>query len=105
MSRLDARRSVDHGAHLPFELDSLVESIAQRVAEIVTANLLEQFEAPEDHRWVTSKEAAAHLGITLNALYKLAAAGSLPSAQDERGGRHYFTRADLDAWRRGSGHG
>jgi excisionase family DNA binding protein len=75
------------------------------VAEIVTANLLDAFEAPEDDRWLTSREAAAHLGITLNALYKLTAAGSLPSAQEERGGRHYFKRADLDAWRRASDHG
>src|SRR4051794_18615408 len=98
-------REPDNGT-LPFDLDSLVARVAERVAEIVTERLLEHFEAPQEDRWLNSQQAADYLALpSVNALYKLIAEHRLPSAQDEPGGRHYFTRADLDAWRRGSDHG
>jgi excisionase family DNA binding protein len=53
--------------------------------------------------WMTSREAAAYLGLTLPALHRLTAARALPFEQDAPGGKCWFQRADLDAWRRGGG--
>jgi excisionase family DNA binding protein len=53
--------------------------------------------------WMTSREAATHLGLTLPALHRLTAARAVPFEQDSPGGKCWFNRADLDAWRRGGG--
>lgn len=53
--------------------------------------------------WMTSREAATYLGLTLAALHRLTAARAIPFEQDVSGGKCWFTRADLDAWRRGGG--
>jgi len=53
--------------------------------------------------WMTSREAAAYLGLTLAALHRLTAARAVPFEQDAPGGKCWFNRADLDAWRRGGG--
>ena len=51
--------------------------------------------------WMTSREAAAYLGLTLAALHRFTAARAVPFQQDTPGGKCWFSRADLDAWRRG----
>ncbi len=51
--------------------------------------------------WMTSREAATYLGLTLAALHRLTAARALPFEQDAPGGKCWFNRADLDTWRRG----
>ncbi len=53
--------------------------------------------------WMTSREAATYLGLTLAALHRLTAARAIPFEQDAPGGKCWFTRADLDTWRRGGG--
>lgn len=53
--------------------------------------------------WMTSREAAAYLGLTLPALHRLTAARALPFEQGAPGGKCWFHRADLDTWRRGGG--
>jgi excisionase family DNA binding protein len=54
-----------------------------------------------DTGWLTTREAAAYLSMTPNALHKLTAARSIPFAQPGGpNGRCYFLRADLDEWRR-----
>jgi excisionase family DNA binding protein len=53
--------------------------------------------------WMTSRQTAAYLGLTLPALHRLTAARALPFEQDAPGGKCWFHRADLDAWRRRGG--
>jgi excisionase family DNA binding protein len=53
--------------------------------------------------WMTSREAATYLGLTLAALHRLTASRAVPFEQDTSGGKCWFNRADLDAWRRGGG--
>jgi excisionase family DNA binding protein len=62
-------------------------------------------EPPAEAGWMTTREAAAHLGLTLHALHRLTAARAVPFEQDAPGGKCWFNRTDLDAWRRGSGSG
>jgi excisionase family DNA binding protein len=50
-------------------------------------------------RWMTTDEAALYLALTRNALHKLTAARAIPFTQDCRGGKLYFKRSELDAWR------
>ena len=52
-------------------------------------------------RWLDSRDAAAYLGITTNALHKLTAARTIPFEQDAPGCKCYFRKAALDAYRRG----
>lgn len=77
----------------------LVEVIAQRVAELMA----ERIEPPAEDRWMSTRNAAAYLGLTPNALHKLTAAREVPFAQDAPGGKCWFLRSELDAWRRNGG--
>jgi excisionase family DNA binding protein len=52
-----------------------------------------------EDRWVTTKEAAGHLGITPNALNKLTAAREIPFTQTAPGCKCFFRLSDLDRWR------
>jgi excisionase family DNA binding protein len=54
--------------------------------------------AVED-RWLDTRQAAEHLGVSVHALHRLTAARSVPFRQDAPGGRCYFRRSELDAWR------
>lgn len=54
-----------------------------------------------DDRWLSTKEAAAYLGLTPNALRKLTASRSVPFEQEVAGGKCWFLRSELDQWRRG----
>ncbi len=60
-------------------------------------------EQPATAGWMTSREAATYLGLTLPALHRLTAARAVPFEQDSPGGKCWFNRADLNAWRRGGG--
>jgi excisionase family DNA binding protein len=53
----------------------------------------------ESDRWMTSSEAAAYLAIPYSTFRKLTAAGRIVGEQDTVGGRLYFQRSYLDAWR------
>ena len=49
--------------------------------------------------WLDTAGAATYLGITRNALHKATAARAIPFEQASHGGKCWFRRADLDAWR------
>ena len=68
---------------------------------VLLAPYLPRPETPADERWLSTREAAAHLGISANALHKLTAARAIPFEQATAGGRCWFQRSDLDAWRAG----
>jgi hypothetical protein len=56
--------------------------------------------ASED-RWMDTRDAAAYLGLKPNALHKLTASRSVPFSQDVAGGKCWFQKSQLDAWRQG----
>jgi hypothetical protein len=58
--------------------------------------------APVD-RWLTTREAAGHLGISVHALHKLTAARAIAFEQSAPGAKCWFRQRDLDAYRRGEG--
>jgi hypothetical protein len=76
------------------------ENGLQRLAELLTPYLSVPMAASED-RWMNSREAAEYAGTTLRALHKAMAAREIYFEQDCRGGKAWFKRGDVDAWRRG----
>jgi excisionase family DNA binding protein len=82
--------------------DADVERIAARVADLV----IERLRVPVvPDEWMTTREASTYLGITPNAMHKLSSARQIPFSQDKPGGKLFFRRADLDAWRASQAHG
>jgi hypothetical protein len=71
----------------------------RRLAELLAPHLPAPM-TPED-RWMNSREAAEYAGTTLRALHKAMAAREVHFEQDCPGGKAWFKRADVDAWRRG----
>ncbi|MFN8204578.1 MAG: helix-turn-helix domain-containing protein [Solirubrobacteraceae bacterium] len=73
----------------------------ERVVARAVARVLDE-RAPADDGWLASGQAAAYLGLpSTNALHKLTAARKIAFEQDKRGGKCWFRRSDLDAYRRG----
>lgn len=76
-------------------LERLADLVAQRLAFTLTSSSTAD-------RWLTSREAAEHLGLpSVAQLHKLSAARAVPFHQDRPGGRLYFRRSELDRWRGG----
>jgi hypothetical protein len=68
------------------------------------AGLLAPYIAPPAHvddGWLSTKAAAAYLGITPNALHKATGAKALPFEQETPNSKCWFRRSDLDNYRRG----
>jgi hypothetical protein len=55
--------------------------------------------APTAEGWLDTKDAAAYLGLTPNALHKHTSARTILFIQNAPGGKCWFKRSDLDAWR------
>ena len=73
-----------------------IERLADALAERVAARLPDR---PSEGGWLCTPDAAAYLGITVEALHKLTSARGLEFSQQAPGGRCYFRREDLDAYR------
>lgn len=88
-------------------LDALADRVADalegRVADRVLSGLAQPSERIED-RWLTTRDAAQHLGMHTDTLRKLAAARKIPHEQEGRGCALYFQRSALDRWREAAGH-
>jgi excisionase family DNA binding protein len=80
-------------------LERLLARLGPRLLELVAARLGDRGE----DRWLSTREAAEYLGLTPNALHKLTAARVVPFSQEQAGGKLWFLRSELDAWRRGGG--
>lgn len=90
------RQSIDYpGLSLSVNPET-IDQLAAAVAERVAATLPE----PAEDRWLDSAQAAAYLSLPLSQLRKLSAADAIPACQDTPGGRLYFLRSELDAWRK-----
>jgi hypothetical protein len=81
------------------------ESTLRRLAELLAPYMPSPAPAAsaEPDRWLNSREAAEYAGTTRHALHKAMAAREIHFEQDVPGGRAWFKRADIDAWRRGEG--
>lgn len=79
------------------------EGALQRLAELLAPYMPAPAPAApaEPDRWLNSREAAAYAGTTRQALHKAMAAREVHFEQDCPGGKAWFRRADIDAWRRG----
>jgi hypothetical protein len=78
------------------------ERALQRLAELL-APYMPAAPSPESNGWMSTREAAEYAGTTPNALHKAMAAREVQFEQDTPGGKAWFRRADIDAWRRGEG--
>ena len=70
-----------------------VEVIARRVVEL----LRHADHAPD--RWLSTRAAAEYAGCTVTALHKATAAREVEFRQDSPGGKCWFRRKWIDAWR------
>jgi excisionase family DNA binding protein len=77
------------------------ESGLRLFAELLAPYLAPATGSVESDRWLTTREAAEYAGTTTNALHKAMAAREIHFEQDTPGGKAWFKRADIDAWRRG----
>lgn len=90
---LDAAE-IDHYAE---RLAPLTDRLAARPATSARP------EAARD-RWLTTREAAEYLGLSVHALHRLTAVRAIPFEQEGPRCKCYFKPSALDAWRaRGSG--
>ena len=71
------------------------------LAELLAPYLPVPAASSEPDRWLNSREAAEYAGTTRHALHKAMAAREIHFEQDTPGGKAWFKRADIDAWRRG----
>lgn len=73
----------------------------RRLAELLAPYLPVPATPSEPDRWLSTREAAEYAGTSPNALHKAMAARAIHFEQDTPGGKAWFKRADIDAWRRG----
>lgn len=76
------------------------ETGLRHLAELL-APYLPVSEGAEQDRWLNTREAAEYAGTTPRALHKAMAARAIHFEQETPGGKAWFKRADIDAWRRG----
>ena len=77
------------------------EDALRRLAELLAPYMLAPVTRSEPDPWLSTREAAEYAGTTRNALHKAMAAREVHFEQDTPGGKAWFKRADIDAWRRG----
>ena len=80
---------------------ALLDSLDENDLAELAGRLVPFFPEPAitDDRWLTSREAAEHLGLSVDALYKRTQRHEIPAVQESAGGKLYFRRSDLDRWR------
>jgi len=76
------------------DVERLADALAERLAPLLAR--------PSDTTWVTTRQAAEHVGFSIDALHRHTAAREIPLHQERPGARCYFRRDQLDAWRRGA---
>lgn len=74
-------------------LERLADLVAQRLVRTLTTS-------STDDQWLDAKAAAQYLGFTSpSPLHKLTAQRAISFSQDATGGKCWFRRSDLDAYR------
>jgi hypothetical protein len=77
------------------------ESGLRQLAELLAPYMPVPPAPEEPDRWLSTREAAEYAGTSTNALHKAMAAREVHFEQDTPGGKAWFKRVDIDAWRRG----
>lgn len=84
-------------------IEALDDQTLAVLAKRLTPYLQQQDSEGAPDRWLSAKDAAAHLGISVHALHKLSAAREIPFEQDGPGCKLWFRRSELDRWRQRGG--
>jgi excisionase family DNA binding protein len=71
------------------DIARIAEAVAKRIAPVAT-------DGTATTRWLNSKEAAAHLGVSVRTIHELTAQGVLPHHQTGPNARCFFRVAELD---------
>jgi excisionase family DNA binding protein len=80
-----------------FQLDGLLDALAERVAEKVRASLARDGGALAVRpRLLTVEQAAVYLGRTKEAVQHMIASGKIPTVRADR--RVFVDRQDMDRW-------
>lgn len=90
------------GLSAPLEVTiALPAEVIDKLAEAVAADVVQRLSEAGTHgdRWLTTREAADYLGLTVAAIHKRTAARQIPFEQAGPGCKCYFRSADLDHWR------
>jgi excisionase family DNA binding protein len=82
-------------------IDALDDDALERLAARLAPRLAELLPRAGEDRWLCTVDAAEYLGLSVGSLHKLTAGREIPFAQDTAGGKCWFLRSELDAWRRG----
>lgn len=82
-------------------LDALNSEALDELARVLAPRLAGLLDTSTDDGWIDAKAAAIYVGLTPAALYRHTAARTIPFEQDCPGGKCWFKRSELDAWRRG----
>jgi hypothetical protein len=79
---------------------ALIDSLEPRDLAILADRLAPFLPAPPaTSEWLGTRQAAAHLGISVHALHRLTGSRAIPFHQDRPGARCWFLRSELDEWR------
>lgn len=78
-------------------LDALADALAPRLAHRLAAILREQSQSQDG--WLDSRQAADYLRVSVSTIHRLTASRSIAFEQSSPGGRVFFKRSSLDAWR------
>jgi excisionase family DNA binding protein len=75
--------------------------IAEHLAARMALPVVRFDDVAEPDGWLDTKQAAEYVSLTVAALHRHTAARTIPFEQDAPGGKCWFKRSELDAWRRG----
>jgi excisionase family DNA binding protein len=80
-------------------VDALDDQALDALADLLAPRL--QSRLGQQDEWLDTGGAAAHLGVGVSTIHRLAKAGRVPAHQDVPAGKYAFLRSELDAWRAG----
>jgi ATP-dependent DNA ligase len=78
--------------------DDDLRRLAEQLAPLIADRLPT---APAGEGWLDARAAAAYAGCTISSLHKAMAAREVRFSQAVEGGKAWFQRAWIDAWRNG----
>lgn len=78
--------------------DEQLATLASLVADRLAAQLTDAGHRETVPRWLTTKEAAAHLRMHVSEVHRAAGAGAIPHEQDAPGCALRFRADELDEW-------
>jgi hypothetical protein len=77
----------------------LAQADLERFAHVLSGHVNAPSVGQDADRWMDSCGAAEYLGMSRAALHKHTAARTIPMHQDSPGGKCWFLKSELDAWR------